>query len=115
MQVVLLSGDLMVQSRLSGNLAAAGIGTQTAMSAAKLLELSTGGAVVVLDLATTGYDLAGLVSQLKNSAPPPAAVLAFGPHVLEDQLNAAVAAGCDGVFTRGQFLASAGAIVGKLA
>lgn len=115
MQVLLLSADLMIQSRVAGNLAAAGLTVQTAMSAAKLLDLASAGAVIVIDLATSGFDPAELVAQLKNLPQAPAAILAFGPHVLEEQLHAAVAAGCHGVFTRGQFLASAAAIVGKFA
>jgi DNA-binding NarL/FixJ family response regulator len=111
MRVVLLSADLMIQSKVNGALSPAGVAVQTAMSVAKLLELETGGAVVVLDLATTSCDLAQLVTQLRGSSNPPAAILAFGPHVQVAQLQAAKAAGCDGVFHRGQFLANAAAIV----
>jgi DNA-binding NarL/FixJ family response regulator len=111
MRVVLLSADLMVQSKVNASLSVAGIAIQTAMSAAKLPDMETGGAVVVLDLATTGYEPAEVVAQLRSSPTPPAAILAFGPHVQEAQLEAATAAGCDGVFHRGRFLANAAAIV----
>lgn len=115
MNVILLSADLMIQSRVAGSLLASGIASQIAMSSAKLREMETGGAVVVLDLATGGYQPAEVVAQLRGAANPPAAILAFGPHVQEEQLEAARAAGCDGVFHRGQFLANAAALVMKSA
>jgi DNA-binding NarL/FixJ family response regulator len=113
MRVVLLSADLMIQSKVNGALSSAGIAMQTAMSAAKLLEMETSGAVVVLDLTAPGMDPAELVAQLRGSLTPPASILAFGPHVQEAQLEAATAAGCDGVFHRGRFLANAAAIVSR--
>jgi hypothetical protein len=40
-------------------------------------------------------------------------VIAFGPHVHEDRLAAARAAGCDSVLSRGQFFSQAENVLGR--
>ena len=62
--------------------------------------------LVVIDLGTPRIDPAQLVSELRLSGGEGLRILAFGPHVHEQKLAAARAAGCDEVLTRGQFHAS---------
>jgi len=59
--------------------------------------------VILLDLSTADLDPAKLVPQLRQLTPPPRAIIAFGPHVHEAKLAAARDAGCDQVFSRGEF------------
>lgn len=58
---------------------------------------------VAVDLTTPGLKIAALVETLRGLAEPPSAIVAFGPHVQNVRLDAARAAGCDAVLTRGQF------------
>ena len=58
--------------------------------------------LVVVDLRLPGVDIADLVARVRN-AKLRAAVVACGPHVHTQSLAAATAAGCDAVFTRGEF------------
>ena len=79
---------------------------RTAGSAAVLSDLlgaSEAHPLVLLDLNTPGVNLADLIPALRDAANPPRSIIAYGPHVHEDRLAAAAAAGCDEVLTRGQF------------
>ena len=111
--LILLTTDLATQSKVAGNLAAAGIPCQVAMSVARLHELlgQAPQSIVAIDLATAGSKATSLIVELKQRNPAPAAVVAFGPHVHEAALAAAQNAGADGVYARGQFLMQAGDIL----
>jgi CheY-like chemotaxis protein len=61
--------------------------------------------LVLIDLSISNLDPRTLVAQLKAIAMPPRAIIAYGPHVHEERLAEAAAAGCDEVLTRGQFSA----------
>ena len=111
MKALLLSNDLMTQSKISGALAAGDVQFQSASGVAPLLEAADDQCVVVLDLAMSGYDPADVVLRLKKLPRPPKAILAFGPHVQEARLKAASDAGCEGVFARGQFYSRAADIL----
>lgn len=116
MPILMLSADLMFASRVSGAAARLGMTLQTAATPAMLLErLATpeAGAVLVLDLTTRGFDPRQWVSQFRQAANPPIKILAYGPHVQEGLLSAATEAGCDEVFTRGQFNAQMDQILGR--
>ena len=115
MNVLLLSNDLMTQSKVGDACRVAGIEFKSALTVERLLELISATTVVVLDLAMQNYDVAEAVSKLRSSAVPPRAILAFGPHVHEARLQAASDAGCDAVFARGQFFAQAATILQRLA
>jgi CheY-like chemotaxis protein len=56
--------------------------------------------LVLLDLTTPGLDPRALFDRLSEPRPK---VIAFGPHVHEDRLQAARDAGCNLVLPRGQF------------
>src|SRR3954466_1092279 len=102
MAVVLLSTDLAVQSRVEGASLASGKQLRVAGSAARLFELCDAERVevVMVDLSTTSAELQELVAQLRNEDSGHTAVVAFGPHVHEEKLAAARAAGCDLVLSR---------------
>jgi CheY-like chemotaxis protein len=59
--------------------------------------------VVVIDLETANLDVAETVQAIRAASPSPPRILAYGPHVQEARLEAARAAGCDDVLSRGQF------------
>jgi hypothetical protein len=66
--------------------------------------------LVVLDLSIPEVDVSALVSTVRKHADA-AKVVAFGPHVHADKLDAARLAGCDEVVSRGQFFAQLDAIL----
>ena len=105
MSVLLLTADLMCSSRVAGAAAATGKALQVAMSPSELLAQAAGKTLVILDLDSPRADPANLLPRLRALSPPPAKVIAFGPHVHAATLAAARAAGCDEVLTRGQFYA----------
>ncbi|TWT88530.1 hypothetical protein Mal64_20130 [Pseudobythopirellula maris] len=105
--IVLISRDLMAGSAIEGPARSAGMAVRIVSPdnapdpAAKLY---------AIDLSTPAGDLAALVAALRTASPE-AAVVAYAPHVHEAKLEAARAAGCDEVLTRGQFYRSLGDIV----
>src|SRR5262245_59277736 len=98
-KVVLVSGDLMVMSRVQGAARKSGL----AMATASGNDVAMDGdcAVVLIDLRNPGLDVAELVASLRYQPTKPA-IVAFGPHVHEASLETAREAGCDMVVTRGQ-------------
>jgi hypothetical protein len=101
-KVFLLSDDLMTTSRVRG--AGPGIDVRHAGSLDSLAELleseaAGGRPLIVLDLQTRGIDWASAIGNLK----PLGRLLAFGPHVWQEQLNLARQSGCDLVLTNGEF------------
>ncbi len=106
MEILFLTTDLLFSSRVTGAAARLCLPVRTAGRAETLLEManaSDGPAIVILDLKPSIVDPAQLVPDLRTAAHPPRAIIAYGPHVQEDRLAAATAAGCDEVLTRGQF------------
>ncbi len=103
MDAVLYSTDLTCSSRVSAAAARVGATLQTAMSVEALLEKAAGKTLAILDLNTPSADLGELAPQLRARLTAPATIVAFGPHVHEKKLTAALDAGCDVVLTQGQF------------
>jgi AmiR/NasT family two-component response regulator len=106
MQVVLVTSDLTVISRVDA--AAARIGAAVSSIAgsdaevvARSMEMKPD--MVVIDLGAP-LDVKSLVEQIRGATPDPPRFVAFGPHVHVDRLQAARDAGCDAVLSRGQFL-----------
>jgi CheY-like chemotaxis protein len=68
-------------------------------------------AVLLVDLASQSVDVRELVDQIRRAGGEKSCVIAFGPHVHEERLDAARRAGCDEVVSRGQFLMQLDAIL----
>ena len=96
--LVLVTADLFLGSRLKG------IGEQAGYQVVTARRLSdrAGGEPperIVIDLATSGGDLAAALERVGDD---PSRVAAYAAHVRIDLLKAARAAGLSAVFTRGQ-------------
>jgi DNA-binding NarL/FixJ family response regulator len=116
MEVVLLSNDLMVVSRVSGAAASSGAVLRVAGSAAAAiahLDERTAN-LVVIDLGLPAIELEPFISSVKTDGEHSARVIAFGPHVHAERLAAARSAGCDAVLSRGQFFAQVDALMGGI-
>jgi CheY-like chemotaxis protein len=104
--VVVLTSDLTMASYVRGAAEQAGADCVTALDADSLvrrLEEIAAPAVVVVNLETRGLDIAALMPRLEGLSAAPRSVIAFGPHVHEDRLQAARDAGCTEVLSRGKF------------
>lgn len=111
--ILFVSGDLMFWAsvRAAGERAGSSIeraGDETALAAA----VARGGIRRVLfDLATPGLDPNVWARRLK-ALPDPPALVAFGSHVDEEALRAAVEAGFDEVMPRSRFHRTLASLVG---
>ncbi|MGE0607194.1 MAG: hypothetical protein AB7O62_08890, partial [Pirellulales bacterium] len=85
------------------------VAAQVAWNPAQLAEKSADASLVLLDLAAR-FELADVMAELQSRSPRPK-VIAFGPHGQVDRLQAAAAAGCDAVLSRGEFHARLGEIL----
>lgn len=103
--VIFLTKDLLFSSRVTSVAAHLRIDLSVLSDAKEIVErVSTIPVkVILIDLSISGLDAAHLVPQLRKLSPPPGAILAFGPHVHRVKLAAARDAGCDEVFSRGEF------------
>jgi CheY-like chemotaxis protein len=115
MNVVLLTADLMTQSRVEAAATRSAVSlrsvsdpTGLATSVAELLA-----SAVILDLTLPTLDVAASVAQLRSLPGVKPVIIAFGPHVHESLLAAAQEAGCDEVLSRGQFFAQLDSILGR--
>ncbi len=112
--VVLLSGDLMGMSRVEGAARQAGLDFRFLPNVDAVADFCAMQpvALVLIDLATLRLDVAALIRRLRNEAAGRVPqTIAFGPHVHEEALEAAAAAGCDLVLSRGAFMAQLGTIL----
>jgi ActR/RegA family two-component response regulator len=105
MNAVLLSRDLMLQSRADGAARKVGLTLRIANDVAVALESARDEACrgIVIDLRFPQLDIGSLIPQLRSARADEFFIVACGPHVHETSLNAAREAGCDLVATRGQF------------
>jgi DNA-binding NarL/FixJ family response regulator len=102
MAVVVLTSDIACGSQVAAAAKAAGATCSTALGPKSLAEKAPGCSLVMIDLTTPGLDIAAVAQSLRALNPPPR-IVAFGPHVHEERLQAAADAGCDVVLSRGQF------------
>ena len=103
-KIVCLSSDLMTLSQLQGAAAACDTPFTSANSWSQAGKHTAEGlALILVDLALAGVhtDMAEQIADLKQKG---AKLVAFGPHVHEQKLAQAKAAGCDEVLSRGQLL-----------
>jgi CheY-like chemotaxis protein len=107
MLILFLTTDLVFPSRVAGVAQRLGARMETAATPDALMAKLAGEPsppwVVLLDLNSPGIDPAAIVPRLMELPAPPQSIIAFGPHVHEEKLAAAQAAGCNLVLTRGQF------------
>ena len=117
MNVVLLTADLMTQSRVEAAALRSAVSLRSVSNpsalAASVVESSA--AAVILDLTLPTLDVAASVAELKSLPGVKPTIIAFGPHVHEPLLAAAQAAGCDEVLSRGQFFSQLDAILSRIA
>lgn len=106
MNFVLLSGDLMVVSRVASTVKRLAGELQGAATTSKAVELcrDLSPDMLIVDLSTPSLDIAELVTAVKADGRQVPTIIAFGPHVHEEWLAAAREAGCDRVVSRGQFM-----------
>jgi len=111
--IVLLTSDLSVSAAAAGAAQRVGMTLHTAFDVQSLWsQVQTEPPhLAIIDLSMPGIDPAEIVTRLRASVAGPVRIVAFGPHVHELKLAAARAAGCDDVFTRGQFHANLGQIL----
>ena len=113
MQIVLVSNDLTVVSRVQGVCAKVGATLRTVGDLQQAIDAigSEPARVVILDLSTPQIDVDALAIAAKSDAGGAPKVIAFAPHVHVEKLAAARQAGCDEVVSRGQFFAQLDAIL----
>jgi CheY-like chemotaxis protein len=100
--LLLVTGDLLLGSRLRGLAESAGYSVATVPTFARAVALANKRIPdrVLIDLTAPGVDVPSLLSQF--GAVPSERVSAYAQHVRVDLLRAARAAGLTAVFTRGQ-------------
>jgi DNA-binding NtrC family response regulator len=115
LEFVLLTCDLVTQSRVEAAAMRCGASLRTVSDAESLLTwcVKSPARLVIVDLAVSPVDLAAVVPQLKSRQDFRPTVIAFGPHVHETRLAAAEAAGCDEVLSRGQCFAKLDSILAR--
>jgi hypothetical protein len=118
-RILLVSPDLMVSSRVAGLAAQCGAAADTIRDLDAAPPASAY-RIVILDLQGLPGDAGGLVTRARERlgglGPRPGvapAVIACGPHVAVDRLEAARAAGADHVVSRGELLGAFAAVVGR--
>ena len=103
--VIFFGNDIVFQSKISGAATAAGMkSTSSANVEALQKKVSSPDDVkfIIIDLGNPGTDLDSIVPTLRTLYPK-AKIVAYGPHVQEENLSQAQSLGCDLVLTRGQF------------
>lgn len=117
MSTLALISDLMMQSHVSGAATRAGASLEIVGTADALLAKAEAGQpnLVILDLSHPGLEPGELMPRLKELIPSGAVTVAFGPHVHQQRLAAASAAGCELVISRGQFHAQTEEILKRYA
>jgi len=115
MRAVLLTGDLVVASRVEGAAARAGIALETTSTVEQAVAICGLRHVplVLVDLSTPAFRPSELMERLASHSSERPTVVAFGPHVHEALLSAAREADCDEVVSRGEFFARLDAIVAR--
>jgi DNA-binding response OmpR family regulator len=114
MNVVLLTSDLMVSSRIEGAAIRSGVDLRAAPDAQAALQacLERSPDKLIIDLATRPLDVVQLIDTVKREVDSAPLIIAFGPHVHEQLLASARQAGCDHVVSRGQFFGQLDVILG---
>ncbi|HYE02164.1 MAG TPA: hypothetical protein VD963_02895, partial [Phycisphaerales bacterium] len=116
--VLYCAADLVWASRIKATAEAVGVAARPVRSAemlaARMADTRVGGLIVDLEAFELGI---ALIGHLRSAGGPAAGarVVAFGPHVEVDRLEAARRAGADVVMTRGAFSGRLGEVLSGLA
>jgi CheY-like chemotaxis protein len=105
MRAYYLTADLFFSSRVVGVAQQVGCDLRVVGSLEELLKQATDTGdcrLVLLDLTLPRLDVTETATTIKANYPH-ARIVAYAPHVHEATLEAAQAAGCDEVLSRGQF------------
>jgi hypothetical protein len=107
-RVLLACGDLFFSTQLRSAAQTAGASVDLELSADRILPRAATGDYthLVLDVELPRLELSAIVKSLSVEHRP--RVIAFGPHMQTARLEAARAAGCDLVLSRGQISAGVG-------
>ena len=105
MSAVYLTKDLLFSSQVTSAASVCGLDISVVSGVEALMARVESGDVhlVLLDYGTPHLDLLDLVPRIRATSAEAISIVAFGPHVNVAGLAAARQAGCDGVYTRGQF------------
>jgi len=110
-----ITNDLLVTSPVAHAARQAGISFQTvAPTGISAAQWDSAPVLVLLDL-NSANQVAEVVATIRESIGELVPIIAFGPHVHGDKLQAARDAGCTQVLTRGQFHASVAKLVAEMA
>ena len=106
MDILLLSQDLMVTSRVSGVAGALNISFRSVSTTHHLQSAwkESPADLVAVDLTLPGLDVEEVVQWI-HARQTRTMVIAFGPHVQLKTLERAEQSGCDHVYVRGEFFA----------
>lgn len=112
-RMLLVSGDLLAASRLAG---AVGDGGGTLDVRAAVAGVAAGETydVVLVDIQSCP-DPAAAIGRLREAVGPRGILIAFGPHVWKERLEAALAAGADAAASRGEVLEGLMPLLDRLA
>ncbi|PHR98730.1 MAG: hypothetical protein COA78_25800 [Blastopirellula sp.] len=104
MIIIYLTADLMFSSRVSSYAKEIGADLRVAISGPQCINAINQNKVdrVLVDLNVPKLDIEELMTQIKATGQD-LDVIAYGPHVQIELLEAAKAAGCDVVLSKGQF------------
>ena len=112
---LLLSQDLFFSSKITGTANALGVIFAVKNSPTNVLAALEDHAetvrIVVIDLSLPGLKIGDLIAGFPETARPD--VIAYDAHVKTESLQAAQAAGCDEVLSRGQFSSRLPEILGR--
>lgn len=105
MNILYLTTDLIFSSRVTSVAKAQGINLTVISEAELLIAKASENNVdlVIIDLTMSELDPKKFVLRLRKLANSPKTIIAYGPHVQHAKLDAARDAGCDEVFSKGEF------------
>ena len=111
-RILLVSSDLMASSRLAG--VARGLGDTLDVRASLAAMAAEATYDVVLIDVQSCPDPTAAIARGRDAAGAIGKVVAFGPHVWKERLEAAVAAGADAAATRGEVMEGLAALLERV-
>lgn len=105
MSVLYLTADLLFSSQVTSAARQLGLDVTLVNSSSQLLATlaAENAHLLIIDFTTPDLNLLELIPTLREQAPTEITIIVYGPHVDTASTAAAKQAGCDMVYTRGQF------------